>query len=86
LSSFNDVGLTSLFWTGRSQQVCHFILYVATVGAIDLRDDTGKLLGEVVYTAYTVPGAVTFSRPVTFAVNGGPAASGRSTKPGWFPG
>jgi carboxypeptidase C (cathepsin A) len=49
--------------------------YLAAVGAIDLRDDNGKLLGEVVYTAYTLPGAAGSSRPVTFAVNGGPGAS-----------
>lgn len=49
--------------------------YVATVGAIALRDEKGKLLGEVVYTAYTVPGAAAASRPVTFAMNGGPGAA-----------
>ncbi|MCT2398125.1 S10 family peptidase [Novosphingobium mangrovi (ex Huang et al. 2023)] len=48
--------------------------YTATVGALPVKDDKGKLIGEVVYTAYTVPGAPT-SRPVTFAFNGGPGAA-----------
>lgn len=36
--------------------------YVATVGALPIKDEKGKTIGEVVYTAYTVPGAPT-SRP-----------------------
>lgn len=48
--------------------------YVVTVGAIDLRDERGRMLGEVVYTAYTVPGSA-ITRPVTFAMNGGPGAA-----------
>jgi carboxypeptidase C (cathepsin A) len=48
--------------------------YVATVGAIPVKDDKGKVTGEVVYTAYTVPGRGA-SRPVTFAFNGGPGAA-----------
>ncbi|MDH7640284.1 S10 family peptidase [Sphingomonas oryzagri] len=48
--------------------------YVATVGAIQIKDDKGKVTGEVVYTAYTVPGRGA-SRPVTFAFNGGPGAA-----------
>ena len=46
--------------------------YKATVGHIDVRDAKGKTIGQVVYTAYTVPGA---GRPVTFAFNGGPGAA-----------
>jgi carboxypeptidase C (cathepsin A) len=46
--------------------------YKATVGHIDIRDAKGKTIGQVVYTAYTVPGA---GRPVTFAFNGGPGAA-----------
>ena len=30
--------------------------YKATVGHIDVRDDKGKTIGQVVFTAYTVPG------------------------------
>ena len=48
--------------------------YVATVGSIAVKDDKGKTIGEVVYTAYTVPGRGA-TRPVTFAFNGGPGAA-----------
>ncbi|HEV2596393.1 MAG TPA: peptidase S10 [Sphingomicrobium sp.] len=48
------------------------IRYKATVGHIDIRDSKGKVIGQVVYTAYTVP---TPGRPVTFAFNGGPGAA-----------
>jgi carboxypeptidase C (cathepsin A) len=48
--------------------------YVATVGSIAVKDDKGKTIGEVVYTAYTVTGRGA-SRPVTFAFNGGPGAA-----------
>jgi carboxypeptidase C (cathepsin A) len=48
--------------------------YTATVGALPIKDEKGKTIGEVVYTAYTVPGAPT-NRPVTFAFNGGPGAA-----------
>ncbi len=46
--------------------------YTVTVGSLPVRDDKGNLTGQVVYTAYTVPGK---DRPVTFALNGGPGAS-----------
>jgi carboxypeptidase C (cathepsin A) len=48
--------------------------YKATIGHIDIRDDKGKTIGQVVYTAYTVPSS-RYARPVTFAFNGGPGAS-----------
>jgi carboxypeptidase C (cathepsin A) len=48
--------------------------YNATVGHIDIRDAKGKTIGQLVYTAYVVPGAPT-ARPVTFAFNGGPGAA-----------
>ena len=35
-------------------------------------DEKGKTIASVMFTAYTVPGA---SRPVTFALNGGPGAA-----------
>jgi len=50
------------------------VSYNATVGSLPIKDERGKVIGEVVYTAYTVPGAAA-SRPVTFAFNGGPGAS-----------
>ena len=46
--------------------------YTVTVGALPVRDAKGKKTGEVVFTAYTIPGK---DRPVTFALNGGPGAS-----------
>jgi carboxypeptidase C (cathepsin A) len=49
--------------------------YLATVGALPVKDIKGKTIGEVVYTAYTVPGRAAPDRPVTFAFNGGPGAS-----------
>ncbi|TAN04806.1 MAG: peptidase S10 [Rhodanobacteraceae bacterium] len=50
----------------------HTLKYTASVGWLPVRDDKGKLIAQVVYTAYTVPGK---NRPVTFAFNGGPGAS-----------
>ena len=46
--------------------------YTVTVGAWPVRDESGKEVGQVVITSYTMPGA---NRPVTFALNGGPGAS-----------
>ena len=46
--------------------------YTVTIGALPVRDKDGKVAGEVVTTAYTMPGD---DRPVTFALNGGPGAS-----------
>ena len=46
--------------------------YTATVGSLPVRDSKGNITGEVVFTAYTMPGK---DRPVTFALNGGPGAS-----------
>jgi carboxypeptidase C (cathepsin A) len=46
--------------------------YTATVGSLPVRDEKGKKIAEVVFTAYTMDGK---DRPVTFALNGGPGAS-----------
>jgi carboxypeptidase C (cathepsin A) len=46
--------------------------YTVTVGTLPVRDDKGNITGQVVFTAYTMPGK---NRPVTFALNGGPGAS-----------
>ncbi|GLU24672.1 hypothetical protein SLE2022_405800 [Rubroshorea leprosula] len=51
------------------------IAYTATIATIPVRDDKGKTTGEVVVTAYTVPGHSAAERPVTFAFNGGPGAA-----------
>lgn len=50
----------------------HTIDYKVTVGWLPVRNAKGKMTGQVMYTAYTVPGK---NRPVTFALNGGPGAS-----------
>ena len=49
------------------------VAYDATIGKISVRDEKGKEIGQVVYTAYTMIGGG--DRPVTFAFNGGPGAS-----------
>jgi carboxypeptidase C (cathepsin A) len=46
--------------------------YDATVGSLPVLDEKGKTIADVMFIAYTVPGA---GRPVTFALNGGPGAS-----------
>jgi len=51
------------------------ISYTATVGALPVRDARGKVIGEVVYTAYLLDGPRDPRRPVTFAFNGGPGAA-----------
>ena len=50
------------------------VTYKATVATFPVRDDKGREIGQVVTTAYTVPGRDP-SRPVTFAFNGGPGAA-----------
>ena len=49
--------------------------YTATVGSLPVRDDKGKKIAEVVFTAYVLDGPRSESRPVTFAFNGGPGAA-----------
>jgi len=51
------------------------LAYTATVGALPVRDDKGKLIAQVVFTAYTLDGASVENRPITFAFNGGPGAA-----------
>ncbi len=51
------------------------IAYTATVGALPVRDDKGKTIAEVVFTAYTLDGPRDPNRPITFAFNGGPGAA-----------
>ena len=48
------------------------IAYDATVGTLPVIDEKGKTIADVMFVAYTVPGA---NRPITFALNGGPGAS-----------
>ncbi|MBU1376707.1 MAG: peptidase S10 [Alphaproteobacteria bacterium] len=49
--------------------------YTATVGVIPVRDEKGKVVAEVVFTAYMLDGPKGPGRPITFAFNGGPGAA-----------
>ncbi len=49
--------------------------YTATVGSLPVRDETGKKIAEVVFTAYILDGPRDPRRPITFAFNGGPGAA-----------
>jgi carboxypeptidase C (cathepsin A) len=49
--------------------------YTATVGSLPVRDEDGKKIAEIVFTAYTLDGPHDYRRPVTFAFNGGPGAA-----------
>jgi carboxypeptidase C (cathepsin A) len=49
--------------------------YTATVGSLPVRDEKGKKIAEVVFTAYVLDGPRDPDRPVTFAFNGGPGAA-----------
>ncbi len=44
-------------------------------GSLPLVDESGKLQAEIAFTAFTLPDKEARTRPVTFAVNGGPGAS-----------
>jgi carboxypeptidase C (cathepsin A) len=61
------------------KQVIHVagrtVNYTATVGSLPVRDDKGKKIAEVVFTAYVMDGPRDPNRPVTFAFNGGPGAA-----------
>jgi len=46
--------------------------YTATIGSLPVPGKDGKAIADVMFAAYTVPGA---DRPVTFAINGGPGAA-----------
>jgi carboxypeptidase C (cathepsin A) len=49
--------------------------YTATVGRMPLKDTTGKIVADMFYVAYTVPGTAANERPLTFSYNGGPGSS-----------
>lgn len=51
------------------------LAYTATAGTFALRNQRGKRLAAVFYTAYTLDGAAAATRPVTFVFNGGPGAA-----------
>lgn len=74
-----DADLPPLPADAQVRQVTHVdgktLNYTARVGTLPVRDDKGKIIGEVVYTAYTLDGPRDPKRPVTFAFNGGPGAA-----------
>jgi len=49
--------------------------FKATAGSLPLVDRSGAVQAEIAYVAYRLEGQDAASRPVTFAVNGGPGAS-----------
>lgn len=49
--------------------------YTVTIGTLPIKTKDGKPAGDVVYTAYTVDAPAGTTRPVTFAMNGGPGAA-----------
>ncbi|MBI1199447.1 MAG: peptidase S10 [Phenylobacterium sp.] len=61
------------------KQVTHVagktLSYTATVGSLPVRDEKGKKIAEVVFTAYVLDGQNAGERPITFAFNGGPGAA-----------
>ena len=51
------------------------LAYTATVGFMPMKDDDGKHIADIFYTAYTLDGADANERPLTFAFNGGPGSA-----------
>ncbi|KMO34644.1 peptidase S10 [Methylobacterium variabile] len=49
--------------------------FTAVAGSLPLVDESGKLQAEIAFTAFTLPGREAVTRPVTFALNGGPGAA-----------
>ena len=61
--------------TTRSIQVKgRELAYTATAGTLSLTNQKGDKTAEIFYVAYTVNGANPATRPITFALNGGPGA------------
>src|SRR6185437_11283467 len=74
-----DIDLPPFPADASVKQVTHVagktLNYTATVGSLPVRDEKGKKIAEVVFTAYTLDGPKDPDRPVTFAFNGGPGAA-----------
>src|SRR5262245_598342 len=51
------------------------LTYTATVGTLNLYDQSGERTAAIVYTAYVLKDRPAETRPVTFAFNGGPGAA-----------
>lgn len=51
------------------------LAYTATAGSLPVRDENGKVIAEVAFTAFSLDGPRDPNRRVTFAFNGGPGAA-----------
>ncbi len=51
------------------------VAYTATAGTVLMRDEEGKAIAEIGYTAYVKKGADPSTRPIMFAWNGGPGSA-----------
>jgi carboxypeptidase C (cathepsin A) len=75
----SDIELPPFPADASVKQVTHVagktLNYTATVGSLPVRDEKGKKVAEVVFTAYVLDGPKDPKRPVTFAFNGGPGAA-----------
>ena len=49
--------------------------YQATVGQMPLKDERGKIIAQIFYTAYTLDSEESQSRPLIFVFNGGPGSA-----------
>lgn len=49
--------------------------YIASAGALPMKDPAGRLLGEMAYVSYSLEGAAPGRRPITFVFGGGPGYS-----------
>ena len=49
--------------------------YSATAATMHLKNDDGKVIGNLYYTAYTKSGASAATRPISFIYNGGPGSA-----------
>jgi carboxypeptidase C (cathepsin A) len=58
--------------------------YTATAGTLTIRDVVGKPKASIFYTAYTLEGAPSPSRPVMFFYNGGPGSASLWLRMGSF--
>jgi carboxypeptidase C (cathepsin A) len=51
------------------------VRYTATAATMHLKNEDGKVIGNLYYTAYTKPGASAATRPISFIYNGGPGSA-----------
>ena len=69
---------TNLVWRGSHETSGEMISYQAQASHVDVRSDTGALIGNMFSMAYLAldeNGKTQSTRPVTFAFNGGPGCA-----------